>query len=396
MSLNDFKITVGLTGGIAAYKTPLLIRLLKKDEADVRTIMTRHAEKFTTALTIETVSQNPVPIDMFPTDRFVGTHHIDMAAWPDLFVIAPATANFIGKVASGICDDLLTTVICATQKPVMICPAMNTNMYLNPITQSNIEKLKTLGYHFVSPGEGDLACETVGTGRMAEPEDIFRLITAFLQKKKLLNKKKVLVTAGPCREHLDPVRYLSNESSGRMGYALAETARDMGAEVTLVSGPTALAPPGGVTLVPIESTEQMFTAVKKAFPNADILIMAAAPADYTPAEPAKQKIKKGDAVLSFALRPTVDILQSLKKTKKTKQRVVGFALETENGLANADAKLKAKGLDMIVLNSLENTHPFGGDTNRATLLFNQREPVELPTMTKRALAEHILEHISRM
>ncbi len=396
MSLKDYKITVGLTGGIAAYKTPFLIRLLKKDEAEVRAIMTRHAEKFITALTIETVSQNPVPIDMFPDERFVGTHHIDMAGWPDLFVIAPATANFLGKVASGICDDLLTTVICATDKPVMICPAMNSSMYLNPITQGNIEKLKKLGYHFVSPGEGELACDTIGPGRMAEPEDIFKAVTAFLQKKKLLSKKKVIVTAGPCREYLDPVRYLSNESSGKMGYALAEAARDMGAEVTLVSGPTALRPPGGMNIIAVETTEQMHKAVKKAFSKADILIMAAAPADYTAKQTAKQKIKKNAAVLSFELTPTIDILQSLKKTKKTKQKVVGFALETENGLANATAKLKAKGLDMIVLNSLENTHPFGGDTNRVTLLLKKGDPVELPTMTKRALADLICERISRL
>ncbi|MBN2226290.1 MAG: bifunctional phosphopantothenoylcysteine decarboxylase/phosphopantothenate--cysteine ligase CoaBC [candidate division Zixibacteria bacterium] len=396
MSLKGYKITVGLTGGIAAYKTPFLIRLLKKDEAEVRAIMTRNAEKFITALTIETVSQNPVPIDMFPQDRFVGTHHIDMAGWPDLFVIAPTTANFIGKVASGICDDLLTTVICATNKPVMICPAMNSNMYLNPITQGNIDKLVKLGYHVISPGEGELACETVGPGRMAEPEDIFKAVTALLQKKKLLNKKKVIVTAGPCREYLDPVRYLSNESSGKMGYALAEAARDMGAEVTLVSGPTALRSPGGMKIIAVESTEQMYMAVRKAFPKADILIMAAAPADYTIAKPQSQKIKKQKSDLNVELSPTIDILQSLKKTKKTTQKVIGFALETENGLANATAKLKAKGLDMIVLNSLENIHPFGGDSNRVTLLPKKGKPIAFPTMTKRALADLICEHISRL
>ncbi|MCX6827391.1 MAG: bifunctional phosphopantothenoylcysteine decarboxylase/phosphopantothenate--cysteine ligase CoaBC, partial [candidate division Zixibacteria bacterium] len=228
MSLKGKKIMVGLTGGIAAYKMPHLIRLLKKDAADVRAIMTPAATKFITELTIETISQNPVAMEMFPKDRYVGTHHIDMAEWPDLFIIAPATADFIAKIAAGICDSLLTTVICATRKPVIIAPAMNSHMYLNPITQKNIHYLKSLGYIFIDPGEGELACHTVGVGRLPEPEEIYHYILQFFQKKELLKNRRILVTAGPCREAIDPVRFISNRSSGKMGFAIAEAAWNAG------------------------------------------------------------------------------------------------------------------------------------------------------------------------
>ncbi len=393
MSIKDKKIIVGLTGGIAAYKTPSLIRLLKKDGADVRAIMTEGATKFITRLTIETVSQNPVALEMFPEDRFAGTHHIDLAEWPDLFVIAPATANFIGKVASGICDDLLTTVICATKKTVIIAPAMNTNMYLNPITQKNIEYLKSLGYRFINPGEGELACNTVGWGRMAEPEEIHQQILSFFQKKKSLNKKMVLVTAGPCREAIDPVRFISNRSSGRMGYALAGAAFEAGAAVTLVSGPTDMVAEPGIDLVKVESTEEMYLAVTAHFADCDILIMAAAPADFKMEKSADHKIKKG-GTLSLKLAPTIDILNSLKKNRKKNQKVIGFALETENGIKNARAKLKEKGLDLIVLNTLENGAPFDSDSNKVTLINKTGQIESLPEMSKLELARRLIEKIA--
>jgi phosphopantothenoylcysteine decarboxylase / phosphopantothenate---cysteine ligase len=393
MSIKDKKIMVGLTGGIAAYKTPGLIRLLRKDAADVRAIMTEAATKFITRLTIETVSQNPVALEMFPEDRFAGTHHIDMADWPDLFVIAPATANFIGKVASGICDDLLTTVICATKRPVMIAPAMNSNMYLNPITQKNIVYLKSLGYLFIDPGEGELACNTIGWGRMAEPEEIHQVIKSFFQKKKSLNKKKVLVTAGPCREAIDPVRFISNRSSGKMGSALARAAFEAGAEVTLVAGPTDITPEPGIDVVKVESTEEMYRAVKTHFAKSDILIMAAAPADFKAEKSAEHKIKKGGTLL-LKLTPTIDILNSLKKTRKKNQKVVGFALETENGIKNARAKLKEKGLDLIVLNTFENAAPFDSDSNKVTLIDKSGQVESLPVMSKLELARRLIEKIA--
>jgi len=397
MSLKNKKIIVGLSGGIAAYKVPYLIRALIKDGAEVRAIMTESSTKFITSLTIETVSQNPVACEMFPENRYVGTHHIDMAKWADLIVVAPATANIIGKVASGVCDDLLSTVICAAQSPVLFAPAMNTEMYLNPVTQKNIEYLKSLGYKFAGPGTGELACETTGVGRMLEPDEIHSAITDLFRKKKALKNKKVLVTAGPCREAIDPVRYISNRSSGKMGYALAEAALEAGAEVTLVSGPTDLKTNRNINLVKVESTEHMQKAVAKHFKEADYLIMAAAPADFRPTKVADQKIKKDSGTNSIRrldMAPTIDILSSLIKIKKRTQKVIGFALETENGLANARAKLKAKKLDLIVLNSMEQATPFDSDTNMVTLITKSGKTESLPDMHKSLLAEKLIEKIS--
>jgi len=407
MSINNKKIIVGLTGGIAAYKTPYLIRLLTRAGAEVRTIMTSAATKFITPLTIETVSQNLVACEMFP-ERYVATHHIDLAEWADLFVIAPATANCIGKIASGICDDLLTTVICAAQAPVMIAPAMNSQMYLNPITQNNIEYLKSLDFIFVGPGKGELACETSGIGRMLEPDEIFSEIENFFRKKKveksertskanlLLKNKKVVVTAGPCREAIDPVRYISNRSSGKMGYALAEAAYEAGADVTLISGPVNLEIESDVNLVKVESTAQMYKAVKKYFKTAHYLIMAAAPADFKAKKAAPLKIKKTLLNRTLELSPTIDILSSLSKVKKTNQRVIGFALETDNAVRNARTKLKAKNLDMIVLNSMEETTPFDSDSNRVIIINKKGQQKALPRMSKKELARELIERISKV
>ncbi|MFQ5500556.1 MAG: bifunctional phosphopantothenoylcysteine decarboxylase/phosphopantothenate--cysteine ligase CoaBC, partial [Candidatus Zixiibacteriota bacterium] len=314
MSLAGKHITVGLTGGIACYKTASLIRLLVKAGCDVRAIMTEAATKFITPLTMETVTQNPVAVEMFPVDSFVATRHIDFADWADMMVIAPATANFLGKIASGISDDLLTTVVCATSKPILICPAMNPNMWNNPVTRRNCKELSDLGYLFEGPVEGEMACDHVGVGRLAEPETILAAIEAYLEstpKKKELVGKHIVVTAGPCREAIDPVRFISNRSSGRMGYALAEAAIKMGAQVTLISGPSALSAPVGAEYVPVESTEQMCHAVEDSMSAADCLIMAAAPADFRPAEPATNKIKKSGSAMDLRLMPTVDILQQV-------------------------------------------------------------------------------------
>ncbi len=395
--LKNKKIVVGLTGGIAAYKIPPLIRLLKKDGADVRAVMTEASTKFITELTIETISQNPVARKMFPENRYVGTHHIDIALWADLLIIAPATANFLGKVASGICDDLLTTVICATTAPVMIAPAMNSNMYLNPVTQKNIEFLKSIGYRFIDPGVGELACETSGPGRMAEPEEIFIAIKKFFEKKKLLTKKKVLVTAGPCREPLDPVRYISNRSSGKMGFAIAEAAVEAGAEVTLISGPTNLMANANLMLIKVESTEEMYKAVRREFKNCHYLIMAAAPSDFRPAEIAEHKIKKDKKKsLVVELKPAIDILSSIKKIKKKNQRVVGFALETENGLKNAGTKLKEKALDLVVLNRLDESGPFESDSNKVELIDKKGRVEKLSKMNKCELARLLIDRIAKL
>jgi len=395
MSLKKKKILIGITGGIAAYKIPIFIRLLKKAEAEVRVVMTDAATKFITELTIETVSQNPVARRMFPADRYAGTHHIDMAAWPDLFIIAPATANFIGKASSGICDDLLTTVICATKAPVMIAPSMNSNMYLNPITVKNLEYLKSLGYIMIDPNTGAMACKTYGPGRMAEPEEIYQFILKYFSKKKVLKNKKVLITAGPCREPIDPVRFISNRSSGKMGFALASAAVSAGADVTLVSGPTGLKPDNGIELIPVETTGEMFEAVKKEFSRCDYLIMAAAPADYKAGKVPSSKIKKENKKLSIAFEPTIDILGTIGKNKK-KQKIIGFALETDNGLANARAKLKKKNLDLIILNEVGKKTPFDNEFNQVTIIGRNNRAEKTASMPKSELAELLVERISRL
>jgi phosphopantothenoylcysteine decarboxylase/phosphopantothenate--cysteine ligase len=387
MSLSGRKILVGLTGGIACYKVPYLIRALIKAEAEVRVIMTEAATKFITPLTLETISGNPVATTMFPDDQFVSTRHIDLATWSDLIVIAPATANFLGKAANGICDDLLSAIFCASPSPVLIVPAMNPAMWQHRPTQKNRAYLAEIGCQFIGPASGEMACDHWGEGRMVEPDQIFAEIESLLtksSKKKLndtkvlgksssdhvnlLSGRKILVTAGPCREPIDPVRYLSNRSSGKMGFALAEAARNLGATVTLVSGPTSIPDPDGIETVRVETTQDMYRAVSARFARIDCLIMAAAPADFRPTETADQKIKKDKAGRTLALKPTIDILARVGARKK-KQFLVGFALETENGLAHARKKLKAKNLDMIVLNSPCDPHSgFDHDTNQLTII----------------------------
>jgi len=397
--LKGKKVLVGLTGGIACYKVPYLVRFLRKQDVEVQVVMTEAATKFITPLTLESVSDRPVAIELFPANKFVSTRHIDFGEWPDLVVIAPATANFLGKVASGVSDDLLTTIVCATSRPVMIAPAMNPQMWGNKITQRNYKTLKEVGYRFIDPTEGNMACDHYGVGRMAEPEQIFDAIKVFFaegSKKKALTGKKILITAGPTREAADPVRYLTNHSSGKMGFALARAASQLGAEVTLISGPTNLEPPPDVRFMQITSTDELHQAVDKEFPGADCLIMAAAPADFRPAEVASQKVKKNEAGLIISLKPTVDILREVSSKKKDGQIIVGFALETENGLKNAKEKLAKKNLDMIVLNQPGEETGFEHDTNKVTIIMREGNPIDLPLESKLDIAHRILHYVSSL
>ena len=400
MSLKNKKVLIGLTGGIACYKTPYLVRHLRKEGVEVRVVMTEAATKFITPLTLETVSGNPVAVELFPERQYVSTLHIDLAKWPDLIVVAPATANFMGKVASGICDDLLTTVICATPQPVVVAPAMNPEMWQHPSTQRNAAYLVEIGYHIVGPNEGEMACDEWGVGRMVEPEELFEVARALLgkgPKKKALSGRRVLITAGPCREPLDPVRYISNRSSGKMGFALAAAAVNLGAKTTLVSGPTSLAIPAGAEFISVETTEEMFGAVRRRFLRADCLIMAAAPSDFAPEVVQRRKIKKDRAGVKLSLKPTVDILKTLGEKKKDNQVLIGFALETDDALASARKKLKEKKLDLIVLNSpLDERSAFEYDTNKVTLVAPGKKPEAWPLMKKTEVAARLLEKLSGM
>jgi len=399
MSLRGKKITLGLTGGIACYKVPFLVRDLVRAEAEVQVIMTASATKFITPLTLETVSGRQVETDMFPEGRYVATRHIDLAQDADLIVIVPATANFIGKVASGVSDDLLTTVVCAASVPVMIAPAMNPYMWSNPITQRNCKTLQDLGYLFVGPDEGEMACEAAGVGRLVEPNELFEAVKAQFgsSKKKALDGKKVIVTAGPSREAIDPVRFISNRSSGKMGYAIAAAAAHEGAETVLVTGPTSLPRPEGCRVVEFESTAELHDAVQSEVTGKnDILIMAAAPADYTPANVADQKIKKGDKSPELELVPTVDVLNALSKSKRRPEVVVGFALETENAVENGRKKLKSKNLDLILVNSVSDQTGFDHDTNQVTLIAPRKKPMTWPLQSKSAIASKLIDYIAKM
>jgi len=398
MSLKGKQIVVGLTGGVACYKIPNLVRLLNKGEAVVQVIMTDAASKFITPLTLESVSNRPVAVELFPQGEFVSTRHIDFSDWAELIVIAPATANFLGKMASGISDDLLTTVVCAHKKPILMAPAMNPGMWENSVTQKNYNYLKSLGHQFVDPEEGEMACDHVGVGRMAEPEVIYeRIVSQFsISKKKLLTGKKILITAGPTREKIDAVRFISNYSSGKMGYALAEVAVELGAQVTVITGPSSIRPPVTVKVINIESTQDLHKAVEKEFTKHDCLIMAAAPADFQPEKIAVKKIKRANNKFALPLKPTVDILKSLTNGKRNGQVVVGFALETESAIDNATKKLKSKNLDAIVVNIPSTDSGYNTDTNRVSFIMRNKKPENWPLMSKADVALKILEKISAL
>ena len=382
-------IALGVSGGIAVYKAAALTSMLHKNGYEVHVLMTKNATEFVSPLTFETLSNNRVSVDTFDRNFEYNVQHIALAKKADLFVVAPATANVIAKFACGIADDMLTTTFLACRCQKLICPAMNTGMLENPATQQNIETLRRRGMKFLDAENGLLACGDIGKGRLAEPEEIFDYIEELLSPKPMAGLK-VLVTAGPTQESMDPVRFLSNHSSGKMGYALAKQARNLGAEVTLVSGKVALAPLRGVQMVSITSAAEMAKAVKDAFPAQDITIKAAAVADYTFAETSPEKIKKGEGELTLSLKRTEDILRSLGQMARPDQVLCGFAMETQNLLENARKKLEGKHADMIVANSLREAGAgFGTDTNRVTLITQQgAEPLEL--MEKEEVAREIL------
>ena len=385
-------LALGVTGGIACYKAVELVRLLVKDGFIVQVIMTRGAMEFVTPLTFQTLSGMPVATETFNLTQESEIGHINLADRADLFVIAPATANVIGKIAAGIADDLLTTVLMATQAPVLIAPAMNIHMYANPILQENIRKLRRLGYHFMEPAEGYLACGYEGKGRLPEPEKIVEEIRRLLKKKDLVGEK-LLITAGPNREPLDPVRYLSNRSSGKMGYALARAGLRRGAEVLLVSGPTELETPTGARLISVTTAAEMRHAVLEEFPHCTAVNMAAAVTDYRTVDFVNQKMKRGEGPIELRLEPNPDILKEIGATKNGKM-LVGFAAETEELLANAEKKLREKNLDMIVANNVSEAGAgFDVDTNVATILDRNGTIRSLPLMSKDELAEQIFDHL---
>lgn len=388
--LKGKEIILGVTGGIAAYKAVELLRLLTKAGANVHVIMTSAATEFVTPLTFQTLSMNPVSTSLFNliSEREIG--HISLADRADLFVIAPATANVIGKLANGIADDMLTTTVMATKAPVLIAPAMNVNMYQNPLYRENEAKLKGHGYLFVEPARGMLACGWEGEGKLQEPQVIFEEALAALTAKDLAGEN-ILITAGPTREELDPVRYISNHSSGKMGYAIAVAARRRGARVTLVTGPTCLAEPFGVETVQVTSAHEMRQAVMDKVSGSTIIIKAAAVADYRPASRADLKIKKSAECLTLELEKNPDILGELGAIKGEKI-LVGFAAETEDLIGNAGKKLTEKNLDMVVANdiSLEGAG-FNVDTNIVKLLFRDGKVEDLPLMGKLELAHIILD-----
>ncbi|MCL2766616.1 MAG: bifunctional phosphopantothenoylcysteine decarboxylase/phosphopantothenate--cysteine ligase CoaBC [Peptococcaceae bacterium] len=392
--LSGKNITIGVTGGIAAFKAAQLVSNLNAAGAQVRVIMTKAAQEFVQPLTLQTLSGHLVYTGLFDdTERSV--RHIDLAAGSDLIVIAPATANIIGKIAGGIADDLLSTVITAAVCPVLICPAMNVHMYNNPVVQHNLNKLQTLGYHFVEPGIGRLACGTEGRGRLAELDLITTKISEILAIKKDMQEMNVVVTAGPTVEPVDPVRYLTNRSSGKMGYAIAAAAAQRGAKVYLISGPVALEPPPGTELIQVETAIEMRQVVLEKYPLADAVVMCAAVADYRPKTVAEQKIKKHESSLNIELEKNPDILEELGRLKQH-QFLIGFAAETHDLEANAKAKVEKKNLDMLVANDV--TMPGAGfsvDTNIAKLFYPGDRITTLPILDKSVLAQKILDEIPK-
>ena len=393
MMLKDTKIILGITGGIAAYKACDILRRLKRLGAEVVVVMTENAKKFITPLTLETLSENEVVTEMFPKRRFVGIRHVDLAGWADLILIAPATANLIGKIRSGIADDILTTIVISSKAPVLIAPAMNVNMYENPIFQENLSYLEKSGYRFVGPEVGELASGIVGKGRLAEPETIVDEAVKLVTRKRDFEGKSILVTASRTEEPLDPIRYLANRSSGKMGYAIACEAYQRGAKVTLISGPSNLPPPSGLNFIQVKTAKEMLAAVRSAFKRADALIMAAAVSDFSPTLFSKNKIKKDQEEIILKLKPTVDILKEMGKKKKEKI-LVGFSLETEDEIKNAKKKMTEKNLDLIVVNNPNVSGAgFEVDTNQVTLIDKRGRTEKLPLLSKKEVASKILDKV---
>jgi phosphopantothenoylcysteine decarboxylase/phosphopantothenate--cysteine ligase len=389
-------VLLGVSGSIAAYKTASLASALKKKNCEVHVLMTANASRFITPLTFETLTGQRCLVDTFDRQFEFNVAHVALAQRADLILIAPASADILAKLAHGIADDMLTTTVLAARCPKLAAPTMNTAMYENPITQDNLRRLGKAGFELIEPASGRLACDDVGRGKMPEPEELEEYILRRLAMPHDMEGQRVLVTAGPTQEALDPVRFLSNHSSGRMGYALARACAWRGADVTLVSGPSALTPPRFVEIVPVTSAAEMYDAVMERFPDCDFVFKAAAVADYTPAAPHDEKIKKRDDDLSVPLQRTRDILAALGQQKRPDQFVCGFSMETQNLLANSRAKLEAKNVDMIVANSLRTAGAgFGADTNIVTLLTADGAE-ELPKMSKLEVAGAILDRAVKL
>ena len=384
-------VLLGVTGGIAAYKAAALASALVKQHAAVEVVMTRHATEFITPLTFEQLTGRKAMVDTFDRNFVHQVEHISLAQRTDLVIIAPATANICAKLAHGLADDMLTTTVLACRCPKLIAPAMNTNMYENPVTQDNLDTLRRYGWEVISPASGRLACGAVGPGKLPEPDELLQHVLYHLAMSHDLKGKQVLVTAGPTQESLDPVRYLTNHSTGKMGYALARMAMLRGADVTLVSGPVSIAPPPFVRVVPAVSAQDMFAAVTANAPKSDYIFMAAAVADYTPVQYADDKIKKHDGCLQIPLKRTQDILGYLGEHRRDDQVICGFSMETRDMLENSRAKLQKKRVDMICANNLKVPGAgFGVDTNVITII-TQAGITELPLLSKDAAANAILD-----
>ncbi len=389
------KILLGITGSIAAYKSAVLVRLLIKRGAEVKIVMTRSAHDFVTPLTLATLSRQPVLTEFTEGAAGVWNNHVELGLWADLMVIAPASANTLAKMAHGTCDNLLLAAYLSARCPVAVSPAMDLDMWQHPATQRNMTLLAQDGVHFIQPRFGELASGLVGVGRMAEPEEIVEAMAQLLEVSASLAGKKALVTAGPTQEAIDPVRYITNHSTGKMGYAIAEELAHAGAHVHLVSGPTCLqVHHRNITREAVTSAEEMWQACSRQFPSTDITVLSAAVADYKPVEAAQQKLKKTDAQTNLALAKTVDIAAELGKLKQPHQITVGFALETENEEANAIGKLDRKNFDLIVLNSLRDAGAgFGGDTNRIEIINRKREIQSFELKSKKAAARDLVQAI---
>lgn len=390
MALAGKNIVIAVCGSIAAYKIASLIRLLIKLEAQVKVIMSKEATSFITPLTLSTLSKNPVLVDYYQPNTGEWNNHVELALSADYILVAPATANTIAKMANGLCDNLLMAVYLSAKCPVLFAPAMDLDMWKHPSTQSNINKLCSYGNILVPPGEGELASGLIGEGRLAEPEHIMDFLISLSDKKLPLSGKKALVSAGPTYEAIDPVRFIGNHSSGKMGYAIANQLKELGADVTLVSGPTSLKKPDHIHLISVTSAAEMLHACEKHFTESTIIIMSAAVADYTPIEVASQKIKKKENEFSISLRKTTDILATLGAKKKIDQLLIGFALETNNELENAKDKLARKNLDFIVLNSMQDEGAgFAKDTNKITIINRVGDIQNFPLKSKEDVAKDI-------
>lgn len=394
--LKGKKVLIGITGGIAAYKVNFLIRELKKMGADVRVILTEAGKEFVSVLTLETLSNNEVYSELFPKTGEKWILHINLSRWADCFLVCPATANFIAKSALGLADDLLSTAFISYGSKVIIAPSMNENMYLSKVVQENIKKLREGGHIIIEPEIGELACKEEGIGRLASIENIIDYIKKFLIYREEFKGKKVLVTAGRTEEPIDPVRYISNYSTGKMGFSIAEEADLKGGEVTLISGPTFLKPPSGIKYIPVKTAEEMAEVVKKEFLKNDILIMAAAVSDYKPKRVSKSKIKRENEKIQIELVKNEDILESIGKVKGNKI-TVGFSLETEDEISNSIKKLEKKNIDFIVVNNpLVDGAGFGKDTNVVKIIGKDENIESFPQMTKNELAKIILNKILKL